>query len=141
MKGIISTLLLFCLLVITIPISGCVESDLDIIFIEQPVGGKNLSQLYCIFEGSVINGGQITAAIQWWSSDSLDNNARLEQEESHTFDSESYEQVTTSLAAPDGEVFNGHFWVSIVWSQDDNTDVEERSEKVYCYEGPNTTTR
>lgn len=136
-KITVSSSLVFIIMML---IAGCVESDLDIMFIEQPVGGKNVSRLSCIFEGSVINGGQITTTIQWWSTDSLDTNARLEQEESHTFDGESYEQITTSLTAPSDEVFEGYFWVSIVWSQNDNTDVEERSDKVFCYEGPNTTT-
>ena len=113
-------------------------SELEIDFIEQPTGGKNITLLTCTFEGKLLEGADpIITTIQWWRSDSSDQNEENLHEEEHTFESVNAEQVYTEISAPIGDVFDGHYWVRIIWNDASGTSYNEESETAVCYEGPN----
>jgi hypothetical protein len=130
---------LYACLIIYAGLLGCTgTSELDITFIEQPTGGKNVALLSCIFEGKLLKGTTpITVSIEWWSTDSAGNNEQLEQQETHAFQSVSAEQVGTELYTPGGDVFEGSYWVRVEWDDPNGTQYYEESEQVFCYKGPN----
>lgn len=114
------------------------DSELDIAFIQQPVGGKNVTLLACTFEGKLLDGtAPITVSIEWWSTDSSGNNEQREHGSTYTFESISAKQVGAELIAPASEVFKGYYWLRIEWQSSDNTTYSEESNKAFCYEGPN----
>ena len=115
------------------------SSELDIRFISQPTGGKNVTLLSCTFEAKLLEStSPISVAIEWWSSDSAGNNEQLEQQEIHTFESVIAEQVGTELSAPGGDVFEGYYWVRIEWDDETGAVYYEESAQAFCYEGPNS---
>ncbi|MBN2620918.1 hypothetical protein JXB22_07485 [candidate division WOR-3 bacterium] len=131
---------LYACLIIYCGLLGCAgTSELEITFIEQPTGGKNVALLSCIFEGKLLEGTTpITVSIEWWSTDSAGNNEQLEQQETHAFESVSAEQVGTELNAPGGDVFEGYYWIRVEWDDPTGAQYYEESEQVLCYEGPNS---
>jgi len=115
------------------------SSELDIRFIDQPIGGKNITLLTCIFEGKLLESTTpIAVSIEWWSTDSTGNNEQLEQQEDHSFESSIAEQVGTELSALSGDVFEGYYWVRVEWDDGSGVVFYEESEHIYCYEGPNS---
>lgn len=114
------------------------NSELDIGFIEQPSGGKNITLLSCIFEGKLLESTTpITVSIEWWSTDSAGANEQLEQQDSYTFESGIAEQVGTELSAVSGDVLEGSYWVRLEWSDGTGSVYYEESDQAFCYKGPN----
>ena len=128
-----------CITISCALLMNCTQSsELDIRFISQPTGGKNITLLSCTFEGKLLESTTpISVAIEWWSSDSAGNNERLEQQETHIFEDVIAAQVGTELSAPNEDVFEGYYWVRIEWDDEGGAVHYEESAHAFCYEGPN----
>ncbi|HEC78628.1 MAG TPA: hypothetical protein ENI34_05740 [candidate division WOR-3 bacterium] len=124
---------IFCLLLSLCLITCGGKTQLEITITEHPVGGENISELSCTFEGRLINGTTpITATIEWWWTYGSTAQKECQHREEHTFDSQKSEEVTTTLSAPPGYVFNDYFWVEISWQDEDGTEQKVESHQVRC---------
>lgn len=113
-------------------------NELDIQFIEHPTGGKNITLLTCTLEGKLLEGAApINTTIEWWTSDSMEQNEQLIQQEEHIFESVNAEQVHTELSASISDVFDGYYWVRVAWDDAGGASHQEESDQAFCYEGPN----
>ena len=117
---------------------GAGDTSLAVKITEQPIGGKNISELTCTVRGILIGGETpITASIDWcWEALTLDS-MRVVKIEPYTFtSSDEYEYVTTNHYAGDGNVFLRYWWVRVSWTDEDGTADTCESDKVKCTVGP-----
>ena len=92
-----------------------------------------------MFEGTLVGGTTpIAATIEWWWADSSGNESNIKTTEMYTFSNETAEQVTTTLSASLGAVLTDSHWVHITWNNESGLSEDIESNRVYCYEGPDT---
>lgn len=112
------------------------NTRLSIKITEQPVGGTNVNEMSCTFEGRLIDGSSpIEVTIEWWGQAGGSATQEIQKREGHTFTEESFEEVTTVLTAPTGYVWIGYFSVKILWEDEDGTKREIESDQVRCFLG------
>lgn len=113
---------------------GGKKTKLTVNITEQPVGGVNITELRCSFEGQLYDGTTpITVMLEWWWQDAYGVNEVCQHREEYTFSEDYYVEYTSILSAQQGYVFYQYFWAKIIWIDEDGTDTELESSMVHCY--------
>jgi hypothetical protein len=133
---------------ITIAVCICVctcgkeYTRLDVVFGEQPEGGTDVTLVYCIIVGRLVDGDTpIQARVKWHGEDLNHQNYMEYWSDTWTFRSEEPEELGAGVQAPDGYVLAGYFWFELTWEDEDETPHSLVSDTAECRVSVGATTK
>ena len=112
---------------------GKTYTRLDVVFGEQPEGGTDVTQVFCIIVGRLVDGDTpIQARVKWHGEDLNHENYMEYWSDTWTFRSEEPEELGAGVQAPSGYVLAGYFWFEITWEDEDETPHSLLSDTAEC---------
>ena len=128
--------LVFVVLIVAVIVScGKEYTRLNILFGEQPVGGRDVTEIRCVVVGRLEGGDTpIQAKLEGWATEEIGVDELLWGYDTWTFtETEVFEELPVILQARPGYVFIGNFWYICSWTDEDGTHNELYSDTAYCY--------
>ncbi len=134
MKKLFLYVLVIC--IVGVNCGGEEHTRLNLVFGEQPEGGRDVTEIRCYVVGRLEGGDTpIQATLQAWWADEIGVDDTLYAYDTWTFRYDDvFEELRIILQAPPGFVYIGHFWFSCYWTDEDGTYNEIFSDTAYCYQ-------
>lgn len=106
---------------------------LEIVFGQQPEGGKDVSLVRCVIVGRLLDGDTpIRAHVKWHGEDLNHQNYQEYWSDTWTFRSQEPEELGAGVQAPPNYVLVGYFWFEVTWEDEDGTPNAVVSDTAVC---------
>jgi|GEM_PF-1626649 len=129
-RYIVGICLFFFLLIST---CGKEYTRLDVVFGQQPEGGMDVTLVYCVIVGRILDGDTpIRAHVQWHGEDLNHENYQEYWSDTWTFREGDPQELGAGVQAPSGYVLAGYFWFQVNWEDEDGTPHSVVSDTAEC---------
>ncbi|MBE0434013.1 hypothetical protein IBX73_11200 [candidate division WOR-3 bacterium] len=107
---------------------------LNMLFGEQPVGGRDVTELRCVAVGRLEGGDTpIQAKLEGWATAQIGVDEVLYGYDTWTFRTTEWEELRIIVQVPPGYVLVGYFWFTCSWTDEDGTRNTLYSDTAHCY--------